>query len=52
MLDEICDECSEGTMPLKSYLLIHRSASLEASEIQAICDWADKEAMKIMRSKD
>jgi hypothetical protein len=52
MLDEICDECTEGNMPLGSYLLLHRSSSLDALEIKAICDWADEEAMKIMNSKE
>jgi len=51
-LDEICEECSEGKMPLKSYVLIHRSTGLSAKEIEAICEWSEQEAMSIMRSKE
>ena len=52
MLDEICEECSDGIMPLKSYTLIHRSADLSPREIEAICDWSEQEAMNIMSSKE
>ena len=52
MLDEICEECSNGSMPLKSYTLIHRSAGLSAKEIEAICEWSEQEAMNILRSKE
>ena len=51
-LDQICDECTNGSMPLQSYLLIHRSAVLGADNIEAICDWAEQEAMEIMGSGD
>jgi len=49
-LDQICDECTNGSMPLQSYLLIHRSAVLGADNIEAICDWAEQESMEIMSS--
>ena len=49
-LDQICEECTSGSMPLNSYVLIHRSAALGADEIEAICAWAEKEAMEIMGS--
>ena len=47
-LDEICEECSDGAMPLKSYLWVHRSTALGPQEIEAICEWAEQEAMEIM----
>ncbi|MFC2114837.1 heme-binding domain-containing protein [Bacteroidota bacterium] len=47
-LDGICEECKDGAMPLKSYLLIHKSATLGVNEIRAICEWAEQEAMDIM----
>jgi len=52
ILDQICEECSEEKMPLKSYLLIHRSAGLSLKEIEAICAWSEREAMNIMGSKE
>jgi hypothetical protein len=35
-------------MPLKSYLLIHRSSRLSEQDIHAICEWTESEALKIM----
>lgn len=51
-LDQICSECSGGSMPLSSYLLLHRSATLGPDNIEAICDWAYKESIEIMNSKE
>ena len=51
MLDEICEECTQSAMPLKSYLVIHRNAGLGAAEIKAICKWTEQEAMAIMKSE-
>ena len=47
-LDQICEEISSVSMPLKSYLLIHRSSRLSNHDIVAICDWAESEALKIL----
>jgi hypothetical protein len=47
-LEGICSECSEGMMPLKSYLMIHRSATLGPREIEAICEWSEEESRSIM----
>ncbi len=51
LLDEICEECGDGTMPLNSYLLIHKDAVLSAGEIDAICKWAESEAMNVLTSE-
>jgi hypothetical protein len=51
VLTDICDMVDSETMPLKSYLLIHRKARIDRSEAEAICDWSDKEALKIMRGE-
>jgi hypothetical protein len=47
-LDQICEESSSGSMPLRSYLLIHRSSKLREQYIQAICDWAEAESLQIL----
>jgi hypothetical protein len=47
-LDEICEEITSGSMPLKSYLLIHRSSRLSKQDVQAICEWTESEALEIM----
>jgi len=48
LLEEIKDEVSSGKMPLKSYLIIHRNAKLNAEEVSALQKWADTEAAKIL----
>lgn len=35
-----CREIREGTMPPRSYLLLHPSARLSAEEEDAICEWS------------
>jgi hypothetical protein len=47
-LDDICSECSEGTMPLKSYLWLHPNAELSPAEVEAICNWTEQEALRIL----
>ena len=38
-LEEMCEEVTEGKMPLPSYLWIHRDAVLTETEKKALCDW-------------
>ena len=35
-----CDMARAGTMPMRSYVLIHRSARLSEGDIAALCAWA------------
>jgi hypothetical protein len=49
LLNDIKDEVSSGNMPLKSYVLIHREARLDSSEISAIVKWADDATAIIMQ---
>jgi hypothetical protein len=51
LLDGICEECKAGSMPLRSYLIMHGSARLEPDKIESICDWAESEAMDIITSE-
>ncbi len=46
-LEEICEEVESASMPLPSYLWIHRDAVLSESERKAICDWTKTEIMKL-----
>ena len=48
-LSNICDVLESGSMPLKSYLLIHQSSRLVESEREALCNWAEMEALIIMK---
>lgn len=47
-LDQICEEVTHETMPLKSYVRIHRSSRLSELEIKTICDWAESESLRIL----
>lgn len=38
-LKDVCQEIRVGSMPLKSYLLLHPDAKLSGAEIQTVCEW-------------
>jgi hypothetical protein len=48
-LADFCDALDAGTMPLQSYLLIHKQARLSQEDSDALCTWSEKEALKVMR---
>ena len=48
-LSDIFDEVEAGNMPLQSYTLIHRKARLTPEEIDAICNWTERESLSIMK---
>ena len=46
-LEEVCEQVKSGEMPLPSYLIVHRSAALSPSEIEALCAWSETERAKL-----
>lgn len=40
-LQEICDAASDGSMPPKTYRMMHSEAQLNAQDVDALCSWAD-----------
>jgi len=48
-LTDIYDMMDAGTMPLVSYTLIHRDARISQEDKEAILDWSEKEALKVMK---
>lgn len=42
-LRQICDEVSDGVMPLSSYLPMHPQAKLSAEDKKILCDWTEAE---------
>ncbi len=40
-LKEICEQVQKGSMPMTSYLLIHRDAAVSPQEKTSICQWTD-----------
>jgi len=45
---DICDAISDKSMPLKSYLKMHRDAELSDEQIDMICDWVETETETIL----
>ena len=49
VLSDMYDALEAGSMPLPSYMLIHREARLSQDETDALMDWADQESLRLMR---
>jgi mono/diheme cytochrome c family protein len=47
LLDKICEQVSNGTMPLWQYRLVHRGTRLSDTEIAAVCGWTEAEAARL-----
>lgn len=46
-LEEICEQVEQASMPLPSYLWIHRDAVLAEGDAGLLCSWAKAEAARI-----
>ena len=46
-LRQICDEVSDGVMPLSSYTPMHPNSKLSPADVKAICDWTDSERAQL-----
>ena len=40
-LEEICEQVTNGDMPDRKYMLIHRRARPTAKERDVVCQWTD-----------
>lgn len=38
--EKICDEITEGVMPLPQYVKLHKNARLSEADKKTLCDWA------------
>ena len=52
LLTAICEEITEGEMPLKGYVFMHSNAIINEKENEEICLWAEKSAEQIMNSQE
>ncbi|MEN8202638.1 MAG: heme-binding domain-containing protein [Bacteroidota bacterium] len=48
-LSDIYDAMEAGTMPLQSYVLIHRDARMSRGKMDVLMDWADQESLRLMK---
>jgi hypothetical protein len=46
-LSEICDEVTEGGMPLKQYTWIHKETPLDRQQRDTVCAWTKAEQQRI-----
>ena len=51
ILDEICEVVSDSSMPPSNYLMLHSDAILSEEDKEMLCDWAEMEAMRLLRNK-
>jgi hypothetical protein len=51
ILDELCEVVIDSSMPPSNYLMLHSDAILSEEDKEMLCDWAETEAMKLLRSK-
>jgi cytochrome c551/c552 len=50
-LRQICDEVTDGGMPLPSYLPMHPKAKLSEEDKKALCDWTAAERQRLVGAK-
>jgi len=46
-LEEMCEEVSEGAMPLPSYLWLHRDAALSPQDVRTLCEWTESTRQRL-----
>jgi len=46
-LRAICQQSEKGTMPIASYVFVHRDPKLSRDEVRAICEWTKQESERL-----
>ena len=49
-LSDLYDVLEAGSMPLQSYLLIHRDARISQEELDVLMDWVDLKSLSLMKN--
>lgn len=52
LLNDICNEILNGTMPLKGYVFMHSKAVLNEKQVEEICVWAEEAAAQVMAKSE
>lgn len=47
LFEDICEEAENETMPLQSYLLMHRKARLSRPDTEVLCRWSREEVARL-----
>jgi len=46
-LRQMCEEVTDGAMPLSSYTPLHPGSKLSPADVKTLCDWADAERARL-----
>ena len=46
-LQQICDQVSDGAMPLSTYTPLHPGSKLTPADVKVLCDWTDSERARL-----
>ena len=46
-LRDICEQVSDGEMPLSSYTPLHRGSKLSVDDVKTLCDWTNAERARL-----
>jgi len=46
-LQEICDEVTDGAMPLSTYTPLHPGSKLSAEDVKVLCAWTEAERARL-----
>ena len=47
-LRQMCDEVTDGAMPLSSYTPLHPGSKLSPADVKTLCDWTDAERARVL----
>ena len=50
-LQQICDEVSDGGMPLSTYTPLHPGSKPTPADVKALCDWTDAERARLAKAE-
>jgi len=46
-LRQMCEEVTDGAMPLSSYTPLHPGSKLSPADVKTLCDWTDAERARV-----
>ena len=46
-LRQMCEEVTDGAMPLSSYTPLHSGSKLSPADVKTLCDWTDAERARL-----
>ncbi|HKP47508.1 MAG TPA: heme-binding domain-containing protein [Pyrinomonadaceae bacterium] len=50
-LRDICEQVSDGEMPLSTYTPLHAGSKLSGDQVKVLCDWANAERDRLRNSQ-